>query len=274
MAASQKLALLGALCLLGLNACGEGLGECDPTMLGGSSTPGMVQYNDGQEIVATSCSSGRCHSEAATGEQRVGAPAELDFDVVASSSTPEELARITRGSATVVDWAEEMWAEIDEGAMPPPKPAGGGELSSDQKEKVRNWLACGAPVIPPDTSAPTATWDSIWGQLATSCTGCHSTAAGPTAGMGFVLGDVGDACTSYDNIVSATAVTTACSGMTLVVPSNPTGSLLLQKLKGTQTCGAAMPLGFPMGLEAQNAELVGRIETWIMSGAPKPAGCP
>ena len=56
--ASQKVVpLLGALCLLGLNACGEGLGECDQTMLGGSNMPGMVVPYDGQSLVGSRCAS-------------------------------------------------------------------------------------------------------------------------------------------------------------------------------------------------------------------------
>lgn len=277
MSAVQKRALLLALCLLGGSACGEGLGECDTSMLGGSTVPGMVKVNDGQAVVATSCASGRCHSEAASGEQRVGAPAELNFDVVAGTASAEDLARITRGSATVNDWAEDMWEEIEEGAMPPPAPAGSGELNGMDKEKVRNWLACGAPVIPPDPSAPTATWDSIWSQLAGECTGCHSEAAGMSAGMGFVLGNVGDACTSYQNIMGAAAVTPQCmaAGETVVVPGNPEGSLLYKKLTGTQTCGTPMPpFGLAMGLSETKPDLVALIRTWIMNNAPAPVGCP
>jgi len=271
-----KRVLLGALCASGLSACGEGLGECDPTMLGGSNVIGMVSPHDGQNVVQSSCASGRCHSADAQGQRRLGAPAGLNFDVF--SANVADQGKITSGGATVVDWAEDMWEEIEAGSMPPEPPAGSGELSDMQKEQVRNWLACGAPVIPPDPSAPSATWDSIWPALAPSCIGCHSSAVGPTAaGMGFVLGDSPtDICASYDNIVGQAAVTPMCSaaGATVVEPSQPAMSALLKKISNAaDKCGDAMPPGGG-GLIEDNAALVQLIEQWIMNGAPKPPSCP
>lgn len=260
-AAGALLAMVGAL---GLAGCGDGLGECNQAALGGDPVSGMPYA--GQALVATKCSSGRCHSEGAMGNARVGAPADLNFDVVGSDA-----AMVDHAIATVNDWAEDMWEEIEEGAMPPPKPAGSGELSSADKEAVRNWLACGAPSI--KGSATSVTWDGIWTSLAGNCTGCHSTTAGPTLGNGFVLGD--DACTSYNNIVMQASLNAACG--TRVVPNNPTGSLLYQKITGTQPmgCGTPMPpFGMVMGLNDTEPDLVARIQQWIMSGAPKPAGCP
>jgi len=275
MGAVLKLLLLGTVCLAGLVGCGDGLGECDPSMLGGSMT-GVGAPHDGQAVIAGSCASGRCHSEAAEGRQRVGAPAGLNFDVVAVNGSLEELGKMRRNAATVVDWAEDMWNEVEGGSMPPPPPAGGGELSSADKEKVRNWLACGAPLVEPDANNTAATWDSIWAELASDCVGCHNTTQGPSTGMGFTLGNLGDACTSYNNIVGAAAVTPMCgaSPMTVVAPGNPDGSLLMQKLTATQTCGDPMPPFFEGGLSDVKPELVDRIRTWIMNNAPKPLGCP
>jgi hypothetical protein len=235
--------------------------------------PGMVVPYDGQSIVGSRCSNGRCHSASASGDGRVGAPADLDFDVLSS-----DVGVLTSSSATVIDWAEDMWEEVEEGSMPPAKPAGSGELSGADKEKVRNWLACGAPVIPPDTSAPTATWDSIWPQLASNgCTGCHSPEA-PGAGQGFALAGPTDSCTSYNNIFEAMAITSECAaaGETIVKPGDPAGSLLYKKLTSTaeNVCGDPMPIPSAMGLIETRPELVAAIQQWIMSGAPKPTSCP
>jgi hypothetical protein len=252
-----------AVCAAWLGGCGDGLGECDPTKLGGDPVNGLPY--EGQSVVATKCSGSRCHSEAAMGDARVGAPADLNFDVVGSDD-----AAVTRNIARVVDWAEDIWDEIDGGSMPPPVPAGSGELSSADKEKVRNWLACGAPKIV--SSATSATWDGIWPSLS-QCLGCHNSTMGATSGGGFILGD--DACTSYDNIFMVASVNASCG--TRVTASNPGASLLYQKITGTQPmgCGTPMPpFGMPMGLNDTDPDLVARIQQWIASGAPKPAGCP
>ena len=145
----------------------------------------------------------------------------------------------------MVDWGDDIWGEIEGGTMPPPKPAGGGELSSADKESVRNWLACGAPVVAPDTAAPTATWDSIWTELAGDCIGCHN-AASVGAYDTVVLGELGDPCGSYANIMKPGKAEGMCAGQSLVVRGNPGASQLLQKLKA-MGCGAPMPYGPPDG---------------------------
>jgi len=263
---------LGAMCLVSLNACGESLGECNNTVLGGDPATGMPYA--GQAIVGTRCAGGRCHSESAMGELRVGAPADLNFDVL-GGATPEEMAKVTRHSGLVVDWAEDMWSEIEGGEMPPAKPAGSGELSSGDKETVRNWLACGAPVIQAVGGTATATWDSIWGTLGPLCVSCHN-AEGSMGFQGALLGELGDACGSHANIVGHVSDTMECSGQTLVVPGNPGASQLLLKLRADPAmCGMAMPYGFANGLVGTpNEAVLGLIETWIMNGALPPAGCP
>lgn len=53
--------------------------------------------------------------------------------------------------------------------------------------------------------------------------------------------------------------------MTYVVPGNPDGSLLMQKLRGTQSCGLAMPLK-PLGRMLTDGERM-QVATWIQNGA-------
>jgi hypothetical protein len=254
-----------------LGACGTDLGECDPNALGGSLTPPQAMHT-GQMIVGTSCSGSRCHAESATGEQRFGAPAELNFDVISATGDPSDPV-VGRGGTNVIDWADEMWEQIESGTMPPPLPKGGAELSAAQKEAVRNWLACGAEVITPTNAPVQPTWDSIWPRLS-SCTSCHATAS--SAGQNFVLGMADDMCGALGRVREAAPITMACgsSGIPIVVPNDPDGSLLVQKLKGTQTCGDPMPYGSPMPFVETAPDVVAAIETWIAMGAPKPASCP
>jgi hypothetical protein len=260
-----------AVCAAWLGGCGDGLGECDPTVLGGDPATGMPYA--GQAIVATRCAGGICHSETAVGDERRGAPADLNFDVGGGSGSDADRAKLARMLGVVVDWSEDMWDEIEGGTMPPEKPAGSGELSSADKEAVRNWLACGAAGIPPDPSARTATWESIWSSLGNSCVGCHNMAGSGNSG-GAVLGEAGDACGSYDKIVGQNGVVGECTGMPLVTPFEPQNSHLLLKLKADPAmCGGPMPYPSTTGLIETDAELVGLIETWIMNGAMPPS-CP
>lgn len=267
--------MLTAIGLLALGGCGTDLGECDMTMLGGGVQNGVLVAHTGQAIVGTTCASGRCHSQSATGELRFGAPAGLDFDVLPGAATPEAIAVATRAGTNVVDWAEEMWELIDSGAMPPPPPSGAGELTGMDKEAVRNWLACGAEIVPaPPATTTEATWNAIWPALAPKCVTCHSPATAG-AGGGFVLGDMTDICGSYLKVFGAATVTTMCTGRTVVVPNMPAESLLLDKLSNNPpACGSYMPLSDPMPLIATNPTLVDSIEQWIVDGALAPTGCP
>lgn len=267
-------ALLGAMCVAALSGCGDGLGECDQAVLGGNPIEGMNMPFEGQRIVAEKCSTARCHSVNASGDLRVGAPADLNFDVVASAPTDAERGKIAKAVGIVIDWSQDIWDEIEGGTMPPPMPAGSGELSDVEKESVRNWLACGAPYIGPNPNAAVATWDSIWPALSPNCTICHGSQTGMMAGQGFTLGD--DMCTAYGNITgNKAAVTPLCSMMprTLVIANDPDNSLLVQKLTATQSCGTPMPPS-EAGLQGLNPALVDAIKTWIATGALKPPSCP
>jgi hypothetical protein len=258
-----------ALCAAWLGGCGDGLGECDPAALGGD-VAGGIPYR-GQEIVGTSCANGRCHSEKAEGDLRYGAPAGLNFDVV--PTTAADNANLPKMLAVVVDWSEDIWDEIDGETMPPEKPAGSGPLSSADKEAVRNWLACGASGISANPNARTATWESIWASLGPSCVTCHNMQGAAGSG-GAVLGELNDACGSYNKIVGQNGIIGACTGMPLVTPFEPQNSHLLLKVKADPTmCGGAMPYPSTDGLSVSDPELIQLIETWITNGALAPA-CP
>lgn len=260
-----------AVCAAWLGGCGDGLGECDPTKLGGNMTPGMLAPYDGQLIIATRCAS--CHSANAVGDQRRGAPAGLNFDVLAGSSSDADRAKLAKALGIVVDWSEDIWDEIEGETMPPEKPAGSGPLSDADKEIVRNWLACGADGIGTESNTA-ATWEAIWsGITAANCLTCHGTMSAAGSG-GAVLGDPGNACGSYDLIVGKPGVVGECAGMPLITPFQPQSSHLLLKIKADPTaCGEPMPAGSTMGLTQANPQLIQQIETWIMNGALPPT-CP
>jgi hypothetical protein len=271
--AAAGVALLAA-------GCEPDLGECDMTMLGGSDTA----PHTGQALVNGKCASGRCHSVDAKGDLREGAPADLNFDIVPTDTSPAAISKVRDGAEVVHDNREDMWGEIDEGSMPPGPPAGSGALSDTEKETIRNWLACGGEVIavPPTGGPPVgADWTAIYEELVSStsgtlCASCHNAAGAMIAGNGFLLGNPGDSCAAYNRVVNAAAKTTQgmCAGKgSLVVPNSPDTSILLRKVEGgTQICGVPMPQG-TMGLGATRP-VVMALRAWIVAGAMKPMGCP
>jgi len=239
-------------------------------MLGGSVVPGMEQPHTGQLLIHNTCAAGRCHSQTATGSNRVGVPAGLNFDVVPASTAPEALAIAQSGHANVEEWAEDMWGEINEGSMPPE-----GQRNAPtavEKEAMRNWLACGAPLINAPVAAIGGTdWPSLHDALAAKgCQTCHSQALA----MNNPFLD-GTACDSYARLFQPSAGL-ECRGMVsaLVVPGQPDASLLIQKTGPTPPCGVSMPQASPQPLGVTDPALVQNLRAFIMAGAPKPPTCP
>lgn len=245
-----------------LSACGTDLGECEQ--------PADGVYL-GRDKLRSNCAS--CHSYAAEGVARAGAPAGLNFDVPTVANSEEDVAIFMAGIANVRKYAEEIWAVVDSGTMPP-----SGELQEEDKQDIRNWLACGAPGEPPalSTGGGAQGFDLVFSQL-DACTTCHSTAVAATAGGGFLFGDSGDACGAYTNVVSVASATDTCGGTSYVVPNDPDASLLLQKMEAP-LCGGLMPLGAQEPwAESGNATQVAAVQglrDWIAQGAPPPEGCP
>lgn len=251
-----------------LGGCKTDLGECDMAMLGGEGMTAPGKPNTGQVVIEKTCAGGRCHASTAKGKDRVGVPAGLNFDVLPSDTSMPELARITKSAKVVKDHADDMWEEMQDGEMPPKNQ--GRTLSSDDKEVLRNWLACGAPVIDaPVAAAAGADWTGIFSALEPMCMACHS--ATP-AGNHLTLGP--DACGAWKNIFMKPASSMdlcASSGLNLVTPMQPDMSLIVKKLEGTQTCGSPMPC-CAMALGASNPTVMA-LRSWIAAGAMPPAGC-
>jgi len=301
-----------------LLGCGPELGACDPAAAtrvahhalesdDGAPPTGLPAY-EGQALMLQSCGYGSfCHGADLPPENRRGAPHGLSFDVnlAAADGTVDEarVARLRRARFRVVQEAGAILAAIDDGSMPPPPgPAVDDVLagapryadldgeplpaidSDDGREIVRNWLACGAPVVeraaardagvPAVVARPLAlppiepNWPSLYDNLlaARGCARmvCHG---GGDPSAGFVVSDVAS---TLDALVGAAASGDACEGRTLVDPSSPEDSLLLTKLRGDAGCGDPMPLG---GIPLRQAEL-DAVEAWIACGAPAgPEGC-
>lgn len=146
---------------------------------------GVAMYT-GQAVMLRSCATG-CHSSNTSGAGRQGAPAGLNFDLIpvepgalitgatgitgVSAEDPIALAGLRARQRKVFDEREGIWEQIDKGLMPPGKlgekfkdlmavvgftfdpvakgcPEGEKLTTLDNaKEELRNWLACGVPVV-------------------------------------------------------------------------------------------------------------------------------
>ncbi len=207
-----------------------------------SSVDGRPMY-EGQALIQSSCGNGSfCHAPSAIGGARFGVPKELDFDVSLACTDPsidstcaslqpcdgagegtpycERLDRLVDNRNTTTSWGGDIIKEIRDGTMPP---GAVGEQVQDRtswlrpdlselprletaegQDIVRNWLACGAPVVarteiaptPQDELAPCAsvgdeiciysgsqadlpdpTWSSIyWSLIFPQCVSCHGPA--------------------------------------------------------------------------------------------------
>ncbi|MGE0788316.1 MAG: hypothetical protein AB7S26_21765 [Sandaracinaceae bacterium] len=156
-------------------SCTEVPGECDSDRAtrvvhaDGEGEPAFA----GQALVVSSCGYGAfCHAETATGMNRFGAPVAFDLDVAPASydESVGDVERLDRQQRFVAEHRDAIWGAVDSGSMPPgangravlenpirPRyraydedPAGVPLPALDTaegREILRNWLACGTPVI-------------------------------------------------------------------------------------------------------------------------------
>lgn len=293
--------------------CGTDLGECDlPTAKLVVYSPEGTPFYQGQALVRQSCATSFCHTAGATGEARKGVPHGLDFDVsvLTVQSTVADVKRLRKGVAAIRDDAEELYDQVESGAMPPGKEGKDARASIAWKEKtvmgalvdallpdvatadgtevLRNWLACGAPVISAtndapadvlaqassfgDTAMPLGTlvepnFDSIYVNVFEGeCRACHISNGPYSNDQSVELDDVDHA---YASLVGPSAFAGGqCDGRgALVVPGDCEGSLLYQKLlpegEAMNPCGDPMPLGG----NALSADTLAAICEWIDMGA-------
>jgi hypothetical protein len=161
-----------------LTGCGPDLGECDVTAAKAVVyNPEGIPYYEGQALVRQSCAGSFCHAAGATGEQRKGVQHGLNFDVATANSQSRlsDVLPLRKGVAEIRDDAEDLYGQVESGAMPPGdegkaarasiawRRSENGVLvdaalpdvsSNAGKEVLRNWLACAAPVVSVTDDAP------------------------------------------------------------------------------------------------------------------------
>ncbi|MEY4575961.1 MAG: hypothetical protein RL701_664 [Pseudomonadota bacterium] len=283
-----------------LSSCSTDLGTCNmpaakTVVYTGDGTP----YYAGQALVEYSCAHGVCHSASATNDFRKGAPHGLDFDLspLTLQSTAGNIEALRNGIAKVRDDGGEIHGEINGGTMPP-GPAGARLLPAwklaDGRDAnlpvvgsdvgvstVRNWLACGAPlvsgvgtaaevpaaltisggdVVPArDGGAIAATFDALYTQvISPKCATCHS----PTGSWPSF--DLSTADLAFANTVNKPG-TAICTTGNLITPGSVEKSLLYQKLTPQTSCGTQMPFMGPYLAE----DALKPLREWIVAGAPR-----
>lgn len=115
----------------------------------------------------------------------------------------------------------------------------------------------GPPPPPPPPPPPTieATLESIQENVFSAiCTNCHAGAAAP---QGLRLED------GMSHAMLVNVPSTEVPAILRVEPGNPDDSYLVQKIEGTASVGAQMPLGGP----ALSDEQIAAIRQWITDGA-------
>jgi hypothetical protein len=280
------LATLSA-CAWALGGCAAGdLGECNQAAAQELvfSASGMVATK-GQALAHDSCGNGGfCHSAAARGNERHGAPAGMDFDMLPSPTGLDEL----------LERADTAWGVVEGGDMPPgavgDEVMGDGQWTVDVtglgadapalpslkttegKAAFRNWLACGAPSVT-DTGVPSwarapmldvdggTGFQAIHtGILEPRCAvaGCHTDT---TRAGGLSLEEP---CAAHAALLGS-----GTCGKTYVRAGDAAASFLVEKLEMEKpSCGGSMP---PTGQLPEG--LRSAIRSWIDAGAEGPS-CP
>lgn len=323
----RKVFLVPTLSLSLLAGCSdEKLGDCTDPNQGRRPVDvnGKVMFA-GQAIMVQSCASGLCHSAAATGALRVGAPAGLDFDVEPVAATgmstidgqtvatvdPVELERLRAHQRKVFEHRDAIWKQVARGLMPPEnyaRPGSPGKLFTREgsscvfaeqelgslsdpstREELRNWLACGTPVVETTSTELTAIVGGTVGDQYPSCAGDEPTPATFenvadlfTRSCGichFKGGTNEDILLNTPELIYTSLLGENRQGVPsncdanpnpYVTPGDPSKSYILAVVldpSAGESCTEPMPWGSPTGLDADSRDLLRR---WIEAGAPGP----
>jgi hypothetical protein len=317
----MRISGLGALAVSAIAmGCTSSVGECDqPRALELAYDQDGVPAFAGQAIMIRDCGGGGfCHASGIAAEDRFGAPHGLDFDLrpastgSAFSTTEAENAAVARLEADrlrTLQLRDEVWAQVEAGLMPPSGDAGeeyrssvtasfevvtdesGTELAplpgldtEDGRDILRNWLACGAPVVERTQERadrePTEnfvvpvcqrdcvdmTWPAIHEQvMQPSCaTGrCHDDSE-PAAQLDLS----GGALAAHARLLDAPARGALCAAETtpMLSAGDADASLLWLKVgleSAEQVCGSRMPLSG----SALSDQRLCAIREWIACGA-------
>lgn len=312
----NRLQYAGLLLLASFpSACAEDVGACNGVLQGRDTVVmnNMVVYG-GQAILNRGCTSG-CHSSTSTGADRRGVPAGLDFDLIpideedaagtkkSGSATivklkAAQIAGLRARQKKIVEQRNLIWQQVQDGLMPPggmfetvmsnifasseKTPCMPGKEYSkipqtQTREVLRNWLACGAPLVETNSSKvdktaasgaagyqypsckpeDIVTLDSLFKSTFGDCGGCHnSSITGPPMFA------------SLEVLEASLKTKSACAKKRFITPGKPEQSYLLDLLKGPNPeCGhEQMPKGEPM-----SARAIAEVEAWITAGAPTTA---
>jgi mono/diheme cytochrome c family protein len=329
------LPLSAVLCVLSLG-CEEDLGKCDEAEARRLviTSEGQVLYA-GQEIMNKACAQGQCHSSNATGDLRQGVPKGLDFNLnpapiaAAGAASVEsgqvsldatQLARLRKNQRMVFDERNDIWEQIVDGLMPPDgvgKPfravnpgaeadldmpcSSKGKLGTiadkETRSILRNWLACGSPVVEAssdmiaeavikndpagipgtvgqqmpqcvasDCDQPLSFDDLYAAVLGPNCASCH------VQGGVYPAYDLGDVDLAYKTLTESSGGSEDCNAdeAPSVVPGDAASSYIVTKMGGStpelMLCGALMPYGAPQPLDCGTRQ----VAAWINAGAPAP----
>lgn len=315
MRGSLLVFLIGSMAFAGAGCAATVGSDCDEDR---ARTPvydsgGNPAY-PGQALINGACT--QCHAEGL--RMRRGAPAGLDFNLTlvtaTDAATAEEQARLLLRTQGIVHRHRDLiYGQVAGGAMPPPDTVAieisgfeyedgtalPGLASAEGQEELRNWLACGSPLVertavspmPCSTNADCNVtrfcdtsmgqcvgvgdvvasrgvaidpqWSTIHPFIITTCAtaGCHD-ATSRQSGL-----DLSDRAMAYTALTSTApgAMSISCGGSTAnyVVPGMPDESLFLSKVESdTPLCGSRMPFGMPLSETQLTA-----IRQWIMMGA-------
>lgn len=310
-----RTTLLVAVLASVATACGTELGACDPA----AATALVYDSNglpafEGQALVTQSCGGGAfCHSPGIDLPDRHGAPQGFTLDVSLASASPdvndEAVRRLARAQTDTFDHATSVLGQVRDGSMPPQGvdsvPIGQPEFqripegaregpnlpgirTPEGQEILRNWLACGVPVVERTTertdgndntigatvpSIETTPVEPVWPEiyariLAPGCafSMCHDDET--TAGaLDLSAPDI-----AYAALLAPAAGRLCADANPRVVPGDPSASLLVHKLEGRTpdgpVCGSRMPtLG-----NALSSGRIASIRQWIEDGAPQEQG--
>ncbi|MDB4973137.1 MAG: hypothetical protein JWN48_1478 [Myxococcaceae bacterium] len=304
------------------SGCGEGVGPCHDPLQGRQPVivNNVVMYG-GQAIVIKACATG-CHSSSARGAARNGAPAGLDFDLLADTTTtavtmnekgesiaklkPAQVAGLRERRKVIYDQRDEIWQQVSAGLMPPQgKFVSFQKLSSifssvktdacsrnkayasiatdSSREVLRNWLACGVPIVESNSRVvekprvsgaegyqypsceratsseaeepPVVSLESLLEGALSSCSACHPILSEPDF-------------SSIDKLRTSLleSSTVICNDKPYLTSGSPEQSFLYDVLaKADPGCGTArMPSGGPF-LSDSDLRLVAK---WIAAGIP------
>jgi len=278
----------------------------------------------GQALMITTCGGGAfCHSEDAASFSRYGAPIDLNFDPQLADQVPDPVhgaARLRRAQVLTFEMRDAIFDEVVDRHMPPRGVGGGtrqapyvtfdgvgnrtdmpGLDTATGRVTLRNWLACGAPVIerigglgsatacssdadctltgacdlsrrqciPVGETVPylvvpiDPTWASIYDVVISSRCAQSSCHGGTAPAAGLDLSNRDAARTTL--LGSEASPDFGCHGQgPLLVAGNPDTSLFFKKLNDPTVCGGAMPRG---GGTLASRYLTA-IHDWIAAGAP------